>query len=93
MTPRLLILVPLVALLSTGCAGMGAFLKGFAEGYSRNASKHESTSKEEPVSLYRSPSCPVCDMGAWTTGRTKSVWGRLFWEYRCPAGHRSWLRQ
>lgn len=36
--------------------------------------------------------CPVDDLDSVFTGVTRSVSGRMFAQYRCPSGHRFWVR-
>ena len=36
-----------------------------------------------------SPTCPVCGMGTYWTGETRTEWGRLQKIYKCSAGHKS----
>ena len=44
-----------------------------------------------PPSYNRGPKCQ-CDNNVLTwTGKTKSEWGKLAKEYRCPIGHIYWL--
>ncbi len=42
---------------------------------------NESTIK--PISVI----CPVCNMSATFTGKTRLEWGKLQYIYRCPSGH------
>jgi hypothetical protein len=42
---------------------------------------------------FGSVTCPLDDMMMIWTGQTRSAWGKLLYEYRCPAGHASWVVQ
>ena len=36
--------------------------------------------------------CPVDDMVSYFTGTTKTMDGRMFYQYRCPRQHTFWVR-
>ena len=37
--------------------------------------------------------CPIDGSGMYFTGKTKTVSGKLLYEYKCPQGHISWVVQ
>lgn len=39
---------------------------------------------------YAAQSCPVCNMMGHFTGTTKTDWGKLWYLFECPNGHRWW---
>ena len=45
---------------------------------------------EMPLSFQQ---CPVCGMNGIWTGTTKTDWGKMFYLYECPNGHRWWSQQ
>jgi len=36
--------------------------------------------------------CPSCGSSMYFTGETKTDWGKLFYMYKCPAGHTWWIK-
>ena len=41
----------------------------------------------------RNQKCPLCSGIMMWTGESKTEWGKLLKEYKCPAGHTEWRSQ
>jgi len=40
---------------------------------------------------YAALKCPICGLSMYWTGKTDVEWGKLMYQYRCPAGHVYWF--
>jgi hypothetical protein len=45
------------------------------------------------VAVASSVSCPIDDMSMYFTGKTRTVDGKLLYQYKCPRGHTTWVVQ
>jgi hypothetical protein len=70
------------------CFLLLAFILSLAVGLTI-ASAEVSHSHETELVLH---ACPICSMGGYFTGTTKTDWGHLFYLYQCPNGHTWWER-
>lgn len=46
-----------------------------------------------PTFAFDNSTCPTCDNYGWFTGKSKTDWGHLFYQYKCPNNHYWWERQ
>ena len=45
------------------------------------------------MAVPRNCKCPICNGTMMWTGKTKTEWGKLLKEYKCPVGHIEWRSQ
>lgn len=45
------------------------------------------SSNKQNKSSNLSPTCPVCDLNVYWTGKTRTEWGKMQKIYKCPANH------